>query len=67
MLLSVVATASELAVSVSKVRSLISTGVLPTVRIGRRVLIRSEALERFVREAERGKGTGISVSRSLFR
>jgi excisionase family DNA binding protein len=56
MLLSVVAAASELAVSVSKVRTLIRSGALPTVRIGRRVLIRSQALERFVRDAERGSG-----------
>jgi excisionase family DNA binding protein len=63
MLLSVVAAARELAVSVSKVRTLIRSGALPTVRIGRRVLIRSQALERFVRDAERGR-TGIPVSGS---
>jgi excisionase family DNA binding protein len=67
MLLNVTAAAKELGLGVSTLRALIRRGALPTVRLGRRVLIRLEALERFVRDAERGKRTGIPVSGSSLR
>ena len=56
MLLDVSAVAKELGLGVSTVRTLIRRGDLPTVRIGRRVLIRAQVLERFVRARERSKG-----------
>ncbi len=55
MLLNVTAAAKELGLGVSTLRALIQRGALPTVRLGRRVLIRPEMLARFVRAAERGK------------
>ncbi len=58
MLLNVTRAAKELGLGVSTVRALIRRGPLPTVRIGRRVLIRSQVLERFVCDAERGKRRG---------
>jgi excisionase family DNA binding protein len=55
MLLNVTAAARELGLGASTVRDLIRRGALPVVRIGRRVLFRSQVLERFVREAELDK------------
>jgi len=53
MLLDVLAATRELGVGQSTLRRWIREGRLPTVRLGRRVLLRPEAVERFVRAAER--------------
>jgi len=45
-------TAAALGVSARTVRSLIARNELPVVRIGRRVLIRVERLDEFVRSLE---------------
>lgn len=45
--------ASELRVSPQTVRRLIYSGRLPAVRIGRRVLVRRQALVRFIMRASR--------------
>ncbi len=65
MLLNVTGAAKELRLGVSTVRALIRRGALPTVRIGRRALIRSQALERFVRDTERGKRRGCPTTAAL--
>jgi len=53
MLMDVLAATRELGVGQSTLRRWIREGRLPTVRLGRRVLLRPEAVERFVRAAER--------------
>jgi excisionase family DNA binding protein len=50
-LLDIPAVRHELRAGDSTIRRWIREGRLPTVRIGRRILIRREALERFVRSA----------------
>jgi len=51
--------ATELGLGVSTLRTLIRAGSFPVVRLGRRVLVRREALERYVRSAElRGPARG---------
>ena len=52
MLVSVVNASVELDVHPNTVRRLITSGKLPVVRIGRRVLIRRDSLERFVKRVE---------------
>jgi len=56
MLMDVLAATRELGVGQSTLRRWIREGRLPAVRLGRRVLLRPEALERFVRAAERPPG-----------
>jgi len=53
MLLNVPSASRELNVGYSTLRKWIKEGRVPIVRLGRRVLVRPEALQRFVREAER--------------
>ncbi len=47
---------SELRVSYSTVRSLVTSGRLPTLRIGRRRLVSRASLEAFIAEAEGAMG-----------
>lgn len=53
MLLDVVAGAQYLKVGQSTLRRWISQGQIPVVRLGRRVLIRQEALDELIQRAER--------------
>ena len=53
MLMDVLAATRELGIGQSTLRRWIREGSLPAVRLGRRVLLRPEAVERFVRAAER--------------
>ena len=58
-MLGVPATALRLGVSRTAVRRLVSRGVLPSVRVGRRVLIRAATLETFLAQRERAGGEAI--------
>jgi len=53
MLLSIANASEELDVHPITIRRLISSGRIPALRIGRKVLIRRDALEQFVKRAER--------------
>ena len=50
--------AEFLSVSIAYVRKLTRLNKLPVVRIGRRVLIRQEALQNWIRQAEQGEREG---------
>ncbi|HEX9901205.1 MAG TPA: helix-turn-helix domain-containing protein [Candidatus Methylomirabilis sp.] len=52
MLLSIANASEELDVHPITIRRLISSGRIPALRIGRKVLIRRDALEQFVKRAE---------------
>ena len=58
MLLDISTAIQELKVGQSTLRKWIAQGRLPVVRLGSRVLIRPEALEAFVKGAERSTPTG---------
>jgi excisionase family DNA binding protein len=52
-------------VSIATVRYWIASGRLPSLRPGRRVLVRLAALQKFLADAERGAKTASSPSRRL--
>jgi len=53
--------AEELGVCLRTVRGLIARGELPALRIGRRVLVRREAVHEFITERERAGGRRVAM------